>query len=97
MSIVKGFYIYVEEDTCFDCGRSDRNVLGWYKGEPDKETLTKIAKSYIEKGVIPYEESQLTVCAGRIIAEKTLYEGPHKVFSVQTMYETEKFVLNEVE
>lgn len=84
MSTVKGFYVYVEEDTCFDCGRSERNILGWYKGEPDKKTLTKIAKSYVEKGIIPYEESQLAVFTGRIIAE-------------QTVYEAETFTLNEVE
>ena len=84
MNSIKGFYIYFEEDTCFDCGRSERNILGWYKGEPDNETLTKIAKAYVEKGIIPYEESQLAICDGRIIAE-------------QTVYETETFTLNEVE
>ena len=97
MSTVKGFYVYVEEDTCFDCGQGDKNILGWYKGEPDKETLTKIAKAFVKNEVIPYEESQLTICDGRIIAEKTLYEGPHKTFSEQTVYETETFTLNEVE
>ena len=88
MNSVKGFYVYVEEDACFDCGRSDRNILGWYKGEPDKETLEKIAKSYVEKGVIPYDESQLAVYDGRVFADNGF---------AKTLYETETFTLAEVE
>ena len=81
---IKGFYVYFVEGTCFDCGAEDKTILGWYKGEPSKETLTKIVKSYVKNGVIPYEESQLAIFTGRIIAERTVYE-------------TEKFTLKEVE
>ena len=85
---IKGFYVYFVEDTCFDCGAEDRTILGWYKGEPSKENLTKIAKSYVENEVIPYDEDQLTVTDWCIIADN----GFAKI-----MYNTEKFTLKEVE
>jgi len=85
---VNGFYVYFVEYTCFDCGQEDKTILGWYKGELNKETLTKIAKSYVKNNVIPYKENQLTVTDWSIIADNG--------FS-KTVYETEAFTLKEVE
>ena len=84
---IKGFYVYYVEDTCFDCGAEDKTILGWYKGEPNVAVLTKIAKSYVENEVIPYDEDQLTITDWCIIAD-----GFSKV-----LYKTEKFTLKEVE
>ena len=44
-----GFYVYNEEDTCFDCGRADKNIIGWYKGSPTKEKMQKIAEKQFEE------------------------------------------------
>ena len=85
---IKGFYVYFVEGTCFDCGAEDKTILGWYIGEPDKETLAKIAKSYVKDSVIPYDEDQLTVTDWSIFADNGF---------VKTLYATEKFILKEVE
>ena len=84
---INGFYVYFVEGTCFDCGAEDRTILGWYKGEPSKEILMKIMKSYVKDNVIPYEEDQLTVTDWCIIANS---------FS-KVLYRTETFTLKEVE
>jgi len=87
---IKGFYVYFVEGTCFDCGAEDKVILGWYKGEPSKEILTKIAKSYVKDEVIPFKEDQLMVTNWCIIADS--FDGFNKV-----LFKTEKFTLQEVE
>jgi len=85
---IKGFYVYFVEGTCFDCGAEDRTILGWYRGEPDRDTLTRIAKSYVRNKVIPYNEDQLTVTDWSIFAANGY---------AKTLYCTEKFTLKEIE
>lgn len=44
---MKCFYVYYDEpETCFDCGRKDRVVVGYYMGEPNKERMTEIARKF---------------------------------------------------
>ncbi len=41
---MKCFYLYYDESVCFDCGEPHREILGYYKGEPNKEIMEKLAR-----------------------------------------------------
>ena len=41
---MKGFYLYNEDEPCFDCGESHREILGFYAGSPDKSIMLKLAR-----------------------------------------------------
>jgi len=42
---MKCFYVYYDEpETCFDCGRKDRVIVGYYKGSPSEENMMRIAR-----------------------------------------------------
>lgn len=41
---MKCFYVYTEDDACFDCGESRKNIVGYYKGELTEEKMKKIAR-----------------------------------------------------
>ncbi len=84
----KCFYVYTEEDTCFDCGVAKKNIFGYYRGEPDEEAMMKIAKQ-IYKDMDPEEfEKQVKVYKYTIVYDN----GWSK-----TVHEAEEFELEDVD
>lgn len=49
---MKGFYVYYsdpENDRCPECGKTAKEIVGFFKGEPDKKVIEKIAIKKFEE------------------------------------------------
>lgn len=85
---MKCFYVYHEEDACFDCGVAKKEIFGYYRGEPSEAAMMKIAKQ-IYKDLDPEEfEKRVSVYKYTIVYDN----GWSK-----TVHEAEEFELNEPE
>lgn len=91
MEKIKGFCLYYEHHYCFECDEAHREVIGWYKGEPNRETLMKLARKLCYRHLIDLNDedwnSKVTVTDSQIII-KTPMDKIH--------YKTDEFELEDV-
>ena len=84
---MKCFYVYSEGDACFDCGVAEKEIFGYYRGEPTEAAMMKIAKQ-IYKDLDPEQfEKNVTVTKYVIIYNN----GWNK-----TIHEVEEFELEDI-
>ena len=84
---MKCFYVYSEDDACFDCGVAEKKVFGYYRGDPTEAVMMKIAKK-IYKNLDPEKfEKQVRVSKYVIVYNN----GWSK-----TIHEAEEFELEDV-
>lgn len=84
---MKCFYVYTEEEACFDCGVKEKNIFGYYRGEPNAVVMMRIAKK-IYKDLDPEQfEKHVTVSKYMIIYN----DGWNKV-----IHQVKKFELEDI-
>lgn len=89
---MNGFTLYYEEEACFDCGEAPRVVVGYFKGVPSKEVLTKLAKKYIDD-VAELSEEEFQKCVNITDWSVVLRDSEGYL---RRMYEVEQFKLLDV-
>ena len=86
---MKCFYVYTEDDHCFDCGEGTKNIVGYYKGELSEEKMMKIARKIFKDLSDEEFEHDVTVGKYAIIWRNDSYERMY--------YQVEEFELENID
>ena len=86
---MKCFYVYTEDDACFDCGESRKNIVGYYKGELTEEKMKKIARKIFKDMTDEEFEKEVIVWKYDIIWKVDGY--------TKMDYQVEEFELEDVD
>ena len=86
---MKCFYVFTEDDACFDCGEATKNIVGYYKGEPSEEKMMKIARKIFKDLSDEEFKNEVTVGKYAIIWRNDSYNRMY--------YQVEEFELEDID
>ena len=91
---IKGFYLYYIDHSCFKCGEDHKEIIGWYKGEPNREVLLKLAQKLAYRHLIDIAEEDLKNSDKITVTD---YEIIINTPMDRIRYKTETFELKEID